>query len=212
MNVICILLTWHSANAQPHIGMECYGMGPAWSGEPVSRVYSQDGQGNYGEIRYNYDAERTLGVSAGHSFSGGLVNGPGWSVTPMIGLVAGATQGWSVGFNASLERGSFSFSSADQLIGSVNGHGTAALYSWSEAGRQMDKLLYVGISVQGNCSAPAGWLITVGPELRLCLREWVFPVYFFLPAAGRGYLLFGVEREWPLTTPVINHQKRTYQK
>ena len=212
MNVIYILLTWQSASAQPRIGMECYGMGPAWYSEPVSRVSFQDDQGNYGEVRYNYDAERTGDVSVGHSFSGGVVNGPAWSVTPMIGMVGGATQGLSVGLNASLERGGFSFSSSDQLIGTVNGHGATSLYSWSELGRQMDKHLYVGVSIQGNCFAPAGWLISVGPELRFCLREWSFPVYFFQPAAGRGYLLFGVEREWPLTTPIANHQKRTYSK
>ena len=142
----------------------------------------------------------------------------------MVGLFAGAGQGFSVGCNATLERGSVSFSSTDQLMGSVNSPNAASFYSWSELGRQMDKYLYAGVTFMGDrCApdgrlapgdrpAPAAWVASVGPELRLCLGDWNFPVYFFVPTTGKGYWLLGVEREWSLAAPVINHQKRTYYK
>lgn len=210
--VICMFLAWYSAAAQTRVGMECYGAGAARYTGPASRIYLQNGQGNYSELRYNYDAERTLGVSVGHSFKGGTADAAGWSVAPMIGLVAGAAQGLSIGVNATLERGSFSCSSANQLIGSTDCRASGSFYTWSDLGKQMAKYLYVGITFQASCYVPAGWLVCVGPELRLCFRDWLFPVYFFQPAGRKGYLFVGIEREWSVAGSMIHHQKRTEYK
>lgn len=66
----------------------------------------------YSELRYNYEALKTISVYTGKNFSGdGKIN---YTFTPMLGIVLGNYNGGSAALNIDVEYKKFSFSAQSQ--------------------------------------------------------------------------------------------------
>jgi hypothetical protein len=203
--LILLFFTYRPLPAQPHLGFEQYYCTGATAGAaPVTRVYYQGNGKGYVEARYNYDAERTAGLSVGRSFDAPAGKALAWTLTPTIGWMAGDCHGLSLGANVSVEYKGWDLSTAAQVSPAKQ---TGYWYSWSEVGRPVGNRLYVGVALQQDCRFGAGCTLTPGIQGRLLLAQWTFPVYIFNPLNNGAWLLAGVTREWTGQKKIADHKK-----
>src|SRR6267142_4850980 len=204
--LILTLITYRPVFAQPLVGFEhYYCTGSTASTTLAGRFYYRNNSGFYADLRYNYEAERTAGVSLGRSFRGdaGARSDWAWSVTPTVGWMTGIFRGLSLGTHFSLDHGQWSFSSMVQVSPAKDdGYG----YSWSEVGRSFGSRFYLGGALQQDCRFGSGCVFTPGVQGQLLLGEWTFPVYCFVSSGTGAWFLFGVTREWGLRKKLVNLQ------
>ena len=82
------------------------------------------------EARYNYEDRNTGSVWAGVNVSGGRT--VEWEITPMVGGVAGDTDGVAPGYRGSLTWRWFEFSSEGEYVFNAAGREDHYFYHWSE--------------------------------------------------------------------------------
>lgn len=187
------LLTYQKLDAQRSLGLEqyaCFSRGSL--AVPVTRVWYKTSDGGYAEGRYNYDAEKTAGLSVGWAFARSSCGH--WTITPTIGLMAGGNSTAGVGMNVDWTLGRLEASSVIQSVVAypMGVHGQC--YSWSEVRLQLFRGLVAGAALQqepGNSWHP-------GIELAIVAGSWNIPVYVFDPFLKNTWLMAGVSREWSL--------------
>jgi hypothetical protein len=204
--LILTLLTYHELDAQRSLGLEQYGSfsrkAPAL---PVTRVWYQTPDGGYVEARYNYDVEKTGGVSLGWTFSASSASKRygRWSFTPTIGLIAGATSAAGMGMNVDWTLGRFEASTIVQSPLAYPWGGRHSCYSWTEARFEVCRKLALGVALQQEPGQEPGqgaagpW--HPGIELAFVAGPWNIPIYVFDPFLKNTWLMAGVSREWSLS-------------
>jgi hypothetical protein len=201
------LLVVNTIQAQTRTGFEgYYYTGCSANSALVPRVYFQSSSNWYGEARYNYESGQTLSLYAGHSFS--HEKDLTWSVTPMVGVVAGKFRGVSPGANATLEIKRVSLISTVQYTASTRNSDENFFFGWTELGYHLTDHLYTGAVLQqtGLCKSHSS--LDPGLQLTFSAGAWQIPVYFFSPQGAHRYWVLGVNREWVYGKP-INHAKAT---
>jgi hypothetical protein len=174
-------------------------------------VFYQSRGREYVEARYNYDAEGSLGISLGKTFTTTTkdANTLSGSVTPTIGMIAGRCQGVSVGTNFSGGYKAWSFSTSIQAAPL---HTRSYAYSWSELGRSFGDKLYLGGALQQDCRSGSACLFTPGITGQWAMGAWTFPVYIFNPLDKRVWLLLGIVHEWTFHKNFDHHEKPPVSK
>lgn len=202
--MILTLITYHPVPAQSHTGFEQYFCpGSAMAAAPVTRIWYATAGKSYLEARYNYDAEKGIGLSAGKQLGGATAKGWDWTVTPTAGIVTGHCQGFSLGANLGLRYKAWNFSSATQLT-PAKSEGYA--YGWSELGRSLGNNLYLGAALQQDCRFGSGCTFNPGVTGQLTVAGWTVPLYIFNPFGKHVWLLMGVTREWVLHNSNANQK------
>jgi hypothetical protein len=156
-------------------------------------VHVQSSHQWYAEARYGYEAQNTVSLYIGKTFSGGHI--VTWSATPLLGGAAGKFMGASAGVNTEVKCRKTTFSSQAQYSLSANNKNPNFLYSWSDISQQINTWWYVGISVQHTCSSQFHKLetgILTGFDLGNC----VIPIYLFSPYNNNRYLVVGLNISW----------------
>ncbi len=160
----------------------------------VPAVVYEGSRNGYLMMRYNFEADQTLSLTAGKSF-GAKENGPVFS--PSIGLLAGGNAGLSVNMQTSLEKGRF-FCSTEPLycyFFSGSGH---YVYNWAEAGMQAGNHLFAGVALQSTKEqAVRGWDQHPGLFAGCTIGNVEVPFYLFHSAASGPYLVLGLQ--WKLS-------------
>lgn len=168
-----------SLRGQPRPGLEILYAPGSNSLEPSlsAKLSYETANGNYFELRRNYEQDGTIACSAGRSFSGaGLFS---WAITPVAGLVAGKSQGLSVGLNAALEYKRVSFSSCIRNTTCCIKDERGSLFSWSELGYRFVDHLAAGLVMQQTCFDGGGNRWEPGGMVALSFGSWTFPLYLF---------------------------------
>src|SRR6185437_7510759 len=115
--LILTLLTYQTLDAQRSLGLEQYGcFSRLVAAVPVTRVWYKTTDGGYVEARYNYDAQKTAGLSVGWTFSSPAKRCGRWAITPTIGLMAGGNSAAGVGMNVDWTFGRIEASSVIQSV------------------------------------------------------------------------------------------------
>src|SRR5262245_23424040 len=105
---LCIFFLVDGASGQTQGGFEQYhfvGVNQPYTYMPV--VHLQTRSNWYTEARYNYEDLQTVSLYVGKTFTGN--NRLSYSLTPMLGGVAGRFNGVSTGLNVDLEYDKFFF-------------------------------------------------------------------------------------------------------
>ena len=161
----------------------------------ISSVIQYQGKQHwYAEARYNYEDYRTCSLYGGYTFSGD--HKLSYSVTPMIGWMAGRLKGGSAGLNAEFDYKRIYFSIQSQYCASSDDRGENFFFSWSEAGYHVCSWLYTGLSLQYTLPYRGPALPEPGVFASFSFRQWSFSVYSFLPARQPMLFVLGVSREW----------------
>lgn len=145
----------------------------------------------YVEARYNYEEMNTISVYLGKTFSS--EDKLRYSVTPMLGAVAGQFKGGSVGINAVVDYEKIFFSTQSQYTFSIHERREDFFFAWSELGYQPWKWFFVGLSTQQT------YLVKVNASLSepgimvgFTVGKWTFPLYSFRPMSNNKYFVLGI--------------------
>jgi hypothetical protein len=183
-----------AAFSQTEVGLEQYYFGGSHQQyNYLPMLHVQNSRHWYAEARYGYEAQNTISLCIGKTFSGG--NKLTWSATPLMGGAAGRFLGASVGVNTELRYKKTSFSSQAQYSVSANNSNQSFIYSWSDISQQIYSWCYAGISLQHTCGTQFHKLetgILTGFDLGNC----VIPIYIFSPYNNNRYIVVGLNLTW----------------
>lgn len=193
--VILICLWAIQAQAQKSWGTQQLCYTHASSGALlVPMVHYTSGSNWYAEARYNYDATGTFGVYLGHSFTReGTLSG---TVTPVIGGLAGKSNGGSVGVNMDVDFGRLFFSSQWQYTCSLARKSNPYLFGWSELGVRATSWLYGGMALQETNNFPSACKLEPGCMVGITRNNWSIPIYWFNETNGNAYMVVGISWQW----------------
>ena len=156
----------------------------------------------YGEVRYNYDADHTMGLYGGRVFTFG---GQRWShnLSTQLGILCGDYKGISTQLYYQLSTARIEISSQQQYSVSGQSDRQPFYYTWSDMQWKAGRYLRAGVSVQmyqqGRENTTDGGLM-VGYQLpRLTLGLYLFDLY----QPGRDYAYLALQYSVSLT-----HQRR----
>ena len=201
--VILTLLTYQKLAAQKSLGLEQYWCsGQTASAAPVTKLWYDVPGHAYVEVRYNYDAEKTAGISVGRTFSGPSAANVHWTCTPTIGVMSGSVTAAAAGMNFELSLGRLRASTTVQVAVSYTGNIHGLSYSWSELGLRLSPNIFAGAALQQQPGPDGRW--NPGMILEYTIGPWTLPLYLFDPFSKNACLLAGVSREWTLHNRITN--------
>lgn len=156
-------------------------------------VHFENKTGWHFEARYNYEALKTFSFYAGRSFShNGIFS---WTITPMVGFLAGNFKGSSAAINVDIESKNFFLSSLPEFALSMTHTNTNFFYNWSELGYNISKRVYAGITLQQTIGGP-GKETEAGVTTGFRIKNFTFPVYLFAPFKQTQYFIVGITWGW----------------
>lgn len=192
--VLLLFILDGAAFSQTEVGLEQYYFASSHQQyNYLPMLHVQNRKQWYAEARYGYEAQNTISLCIGKSYSGG--NRLTWTITPLVGGAAGKFLGASAGVNAEFKYKKTSFSSQAQYSLSANHSNQSFLYSWSDISQQIYSWWYAGISLQHTCGNQFHKLetgILTGFELHNC----TIPIYLFSPYNKNRYLVVGLNLTW----------------
>jgi hypothetical protein len=115
------------------------------------------------ESRYAYEDRNTFSLFAGWNAT--LGNAPRLEVTPMIGLVAGRTNGIAPGLELTLSWGPVELYSESEYVQAFGGAGSSFFYAWSELGLRPVAWLRAGLAAQRTRRFHSPREVSFGPML-----------------------------------------------
>lgn len=201
---ICVTLINITASSQSEVGLEHYsyiGTGQAGTFVPVAHYRTSSKW--YAEARYNYDELNTFSLYAGRTFSG--ERAITYSITPMLGGMAGASRGGSIGLNTEFDYRGFNFSSQSQYCVSADSRANNYFFSWSELSYQPLKWLYGGVSLQNTHLYQDGPLNEPGFLIAFTYKQLTFPCYSFNTFDTERYFIVGLN--WEFTNKINKKQR-----
>jgi hypothetical protein len=98
------------------------------------------------ESRYNYEDRNTISFFAGYNFNGGKKLT--YTITPMLGLVTGNSDGVAPGLEASFALGRFELYTEMEYLIEFNDKANSYYYNWTEFNFYPTDWLWFGISGQ----------------------------------------------------------------
>ncbi len=193
--ILFFLATQLGAFSQPTFSVEQYSfLGGGQTSLLAPVAHYQTSKKWYAEARYNYEDVRTFSLYAGKVFSG--KDNLSWSVTPMIGAIAGKMNGGSFGLNSAFSYGKFNFSSESQYSVSAATRQDNFFYNWSELWYEPFDWVYTGIAMQHTRMFASNSLVDPGVLLGFSYSQWSFPLYSFNPLSSQRYFVVGINWEW----------------
>jgi hypothetical protein len=129
------------------------------------------------EGRYAYEDRNTFSLFVGWNAAVGKA--ARLEVTPMVGVVAGRTDGIAPGLELTLSWGPVELHSESELVLAFGGAGSSFFYAWSELGLRPAKWLRAGLAVQRTRRVHAPREVTFGPMLGVTVGRLGAAIYVF---------------------------------
>jgi hypothetical protein len=141
------------------------------------------------EARYNYENLETVSVFAGWNLTaGGEV---ALAATPILGLVAGRTDGVAPGLEAEVTWRAFAFNIESEYVFAFDGSDDSFLYTWSEVTYAPMAWLRGGLVVQKTETYQTDLEVQRGPMAEVSRRAWRLGMYWFNPDRSDDGLFVG---------------------
>ena len=206
LTIIFLLLISSGSFSQHELAIEQYSyVGAGQAGALVPVAHFKTNSNWYAEARYNYDELNTFSLYAGRTFSG--ERNLAYSITPMIGGMAGRSRGGSFALNTEFDFRGFNFSSQSQYSINADNRIYNYFFSWSELSYQPLQWLYAGVSLQNTQMYRSLSLNEPGILVGLSYKQWNLPVYSFNPFADERYFVVGLN--WAFTYGSVAKKKPT---
>lgn len=146
----------------------------------------------YTEARYNYEERNTFSLYAGRKISGEHKRLM-YTLTPIVGAVAGDFDGGSAGVNTTVELKKLFFSSQSQYTFSAHDPMDDFFFSWSEVGYELASWFYIGLSLQHTQMLHANTaLFEHGAVIGFEFGRWNIPIYSFNTFDNSRYFVLGI--------------------
>ena len=145
------------------------------------------------ETRYNYEDRNTGSVFAGYLFEAG--NKLTVSLTPMIGLVFGNTNGIAPGLEASLAWKKLDVYSETEYVFDIDGKENNFLYTWTELAITPFRNFRTGISGNRTRLYQSGLEVQKGIFIQYSFWKLTTGVHYFNPFSSDEFVIatLGIE-------------------
>jgi len=142
------------------------------------------------ESRYAYEDRNTVSLFAGWNATMGKALT--LEVTPMVGVVAGRTDGIAPGLELTLSWRLVELHSESEYVLAFGGAGSSFFYSWSELGLRPVHWLRAGLAVQRTKRFHSPREVSYGPMLGVTIGKLEATFYVFDRGSARRYVAFSV--------------------
>ena len=145
------------------------------------------------ETRYNYEDRETGSVFGGYVFEAG--NKLTVSLTPMIGIVFGNTNGIAPGLEASLAWKKFDFYSETEYVFDFDGKENNFLYTWTELAITPFRNFRTGISANRTRLYQSDLEVEKGIFIQYSFWKLTAGVHYFNPFSNDDFVIatLGIE-------------------
>jgi hypothetical protein len=145
------------------------------------------------EARYNYEDVETGSVFGGWVFEAG--NKLAVSLTPMIGIVFGNTNGIAPGLEASLAWKKFDFYSETEYVFDFDGKENNFLYTWTELAISPFRNFRTGISANRTRLFQSDLEVEKGIFIQYSFWKLTAGVHYFNPFSNDDFVIatLGIE-------------------
>jgi len=142
------------------------------------------------EVRYNYEDFNTASVFAGKTWEkdGDFY----FSITPMIGLAVGNTNGILPGFECSATFSKLSLYSENEYMFDFTGKEGNFFYSWTQLGDTIIKNMQAGVAAESFRLYKTKFDVQKGVYLEYNLGKFLFDVYHFNPFSKYNYTVASI--------------------
>ena len=142
------------------------------------------------ELRYNYEALRTVSLFVGWNFEFGET--VTFGLTPIVGSMLGEAGGPVLGLEVSIRWGPLSFSSEGEWVTDRHGGTGGFLYSWSELDVRPWEWLRVGAVVQRTRVFHTPREVVLGPLLGVTVWKLDLTAYWFQPGGITSFAVASI--------------------
>jgi len=143
----------------------------------ASPSFAADHQWLHLEARYNYEDLRTGSVWAGYNLNAGHTLA--LRVTPMAGVVFGASDGVAAGCEASLTYKKVELSVSNEVVFETRGRTSSFYYAWPQLTYSPIQWLHVGLAAQRTKVYHTGLDTQRGFLFGMSWKELTFTTYVF---------------------------------
>lgn len=148
----------------------------------------------HAEARHNYDNANTYSFYGGRKFAGG--EALHFEVTPMIGAMAGATEGGAAALNVDMGFRRFSFYAQSQYNFSFSENWNKFFFNWSELTYQPLSWCYAGLTVQATGMHRSSQKWEPGCMVGFNFDSFSVPMYLFNIHQSERYFILGFNWQW----------------
>ncbi len=138
------------------------------------------------EARFNYEDINGLSLFAGHKFEEDK-NDLTISITPMIGALAGRTDGVLPGLEFEIDKSVFKLYSENEYLLSFAGKYGNFFYSWSQLSMPVIKNLSIGLVAQSLRFYKTKFDIQKGVYSEYITGKFLFDAYYFNPISKYAF-------------------------
>lgn len=143
----------------------------------VLPVFKADKNNLHLEARYNYEERETFSGWVGYNFSGGKK--VEFTLTPMIGGVAGYSKGIAPGLEATVGFGKFELYAESEYVFDFNDREGNFFYNWTDFTYSPKDWLWVGISGQRTRLYQTDLDIQRGLLVGASVKQWELTTYLY---------------------------------
>ena len=153
-----------------------------------SPIYGVDRGWLHLEARYNYENINTFSAWFGYNFEGGKKFQ--YTITPMLGGLAGSINGISPGLELNFDFFNFNFNSASEYVFDFKGKEDNYYYNWTDLTYIPLDWLWFGISTQRTRYYQSNREFQYGPMLGFGYKWIGLTAYWYNPFDDPYYVLY----------------------
>lgn len=142
------------------------------------------------EARYNYEDRETFSLWTGYNFNGG--NKLTYAVTPMIGGVAGRSNGVAPGLRFELGFRRLTLSSESEFFIDLDENESNFYYNWSDLAYSIRDWLWIGASAQRTRAYQSELAIQYGLLIGVAHKQWELNTYLYNVGSADTFIMVAV--------------------
>lgn len=146
------------------------------------------------EARYNYEDRSTGSVFAGWAFTAG--SAVEFEIVPMLGAVAGRTDGAAPAFTMTLDWKRLSIYSENEYVVDFSDHDLNFFYDWSEVTIEAAPWLSAGLVAQRTRTVDTGLDVQRGLLARFAHGRWSGTAYWLNPGSDDRFAVYSAGFEF----------------
>jgi hypothetical protein len=180
---------------------------PAWSGSASAYWYALPDEDDFVlpivtlrrdrlhlEARYNYEDRNTTSAFAGWTYATGAT--VEFEIVPMLGAVAGATDGAAPAFTMTLDWKRLAVYSENEYVVEFSDHDLNFFYDWSEITVRATGWLAAGVAAQRTRTVDDGLDIQRGLMARFTHGPFTATAYWFNPGSDDRFAVYAAGFEF----------------
>jgi hypothetical protein len=157
-------------------------------------VFQADKNKLHLEARYNYEDRQTVSAWIGYNFKGG--NNLEYTITPMLGGVAGRSDGVAPGFEAALNFKRFALYTEGEVYLDLEAAENHYLYNWTDITYSPKDWLWFGISVQRTRAYRTALDTQRGLLIGAGIKNWEFTTYLYNIGFEDPFVLLSISKQF----------------